>query len=74
MCSNVKGVNNLDQISVTTAVAAELLGIAEGTLRNWRSNPSGNIGPTYTKVGGRVLYPVAELKAFIERHSVPSVR
>lgn len=32
-----------------------------GTLANWRSK---GVGPTYTKLRGRILYPVAKLEAW----------
>ena len=35
------------------------------TLDNWRSQ---NRGPRFVKIGGRVLYPVAEVEAYERRN------
>lgn len=72
--SDVEDVVGLDRIAVTTDVAAEMLGVSEGTLRNWRCRRAGNVGPAYSKIGGRVVYPIAELKAYVARNLVSSVR
>lgn len=51
--------------------AAERLGVATGTLRNWRW---AKIGPRYFKVGKSVRYCVADLESYINRSAViPSV-
>ena len=53
--------------------AAEMLGLAPGTLRVWRCR---EIGPTYHRVGvgrGTIRYSVEDLAAFTSRH-VPSVQ
>lgn len=42
-------------LSVDEMVARYKGKITKGTLANWRAN---NKGPTYVKLGGRVLYPV----------------
>lgn len=50
------------QINLTTAEAAERLGLAPGTLQNWRSS---GIGPTFLRINGsRVRYPLASLEEF----------
>ena len=55
-------------LSVNTAEAAEMLGISAGTLQNWRYLGQ---GPKYARVGGnRVLYPIAELKKWLDEHMV----
>lgn len=51
---------------VTTRHAAELLGIAESTLRKWRM---GGNGPRFIKMGSRVLYDTGELEHWLERRS-----
>ena len=43
--------------------AAAVLGVAAKTLSNWRSIGS---GPTFVRVGGRILYEPRDLSAFIE--------
>lgn len=51
-------------LTVKTKMAAELLGITEGTLRNWRSQ---GIGPKYIKHGGcssHVQYSLESLARF----------
>jgi hypothetical protein len=46
-----------------TLEAAAHLGVAPGTLNNWRS---AGIGPAYSRVGGsRVVYELAELDRFV---------
>lgn len=35
--------------------------VTTGTLANWRSK---KVGPTYSKMRGRILYPVAQLEAW----------
>ena len=39
-----------------------MLGIAPGTLANWRGE---NKGPRFARIGGRVVYPLDELKRFL---------
>lgn len=46
-----------------TARAAEELGVAVITLKKWRKQGK---GPVFVKRGARVLYPAAELIAYIE--------
>ena len=41
--------------------------ISPRTLANWRSVQA---GPSFTKVGGRVLYPVAKLREWEEKRTV----
>ena len=43
--------------------------VAVRTLSNWRSLGS---GPRFTKVGGRVLYPLAEVVAWERRRTTDS--
>lgn len=40
--------------------------VSLSTLDNWRS--SQNRGPRYVKIGGRVLYPLAEVEAYEARN------
>lgn len=40
--------------------------VSLSTLDNWRS--SQNRGPRFVKIGGRVLYPVAEVEAYEARN------
>lgn len=42
---------------------AKVIGIAVTTLRNWRSAGK---GPTYQKIGGRVLCPKADVMEFMK--------
>jgi hypothetical protein len=54
-------------LRVSESVAAELLGIAAGTLRNWRSS-TGNV--PYHRIGGRfgrVTYKLIDLANVIEK-------
>ncbi len=50
-------------VYLRAADAAAFLGVAVGTLNNWRA---ANVGPAYSKVGGtRVVYAVSDLEAFV---------
>lgn len=46
---------------------ASLLGVAPVTVRGWRNR---GIGPSYTKVGGVVLYPTAAFESYLAAHTV----
>jgi predicted DNA-binding transcriptional regulator AlpA len=48
--------------------AAALLGIAEPTLRQWRSEQRDQ--PVYYKTGGRVRYKVRDIESWIARQAV----
>lgn len=48
---------------VRTPEAARLLGLSPRTLEKHRCDGT---GPTYRKLGGRVVYTVADLEAWIE--------
>ena len=43
--------------------------IATRTLANWRS---AGIGPPFTKVGGRILYPVSDILEWERKRTVQS--
>ena len=47
---------------VDEAGAAALLGVARGTLRNWRSQCR---GPRYARLGRRVVYQWADLEDYL---------
>lgn len=47
--------------------AAEFLGFSERTLEGWRYRGE---GPIHVKVGGRVRYRMADLRAFAEEGSM----
>jgi hypothetical protein len=51
---------------VTTKLAAQILGLDEGTLCNWRSKRLTDL--TYVKIGGTIRYRVSDLNKFIERN------
>lgn len=51
-------------------LAAEYLGLAVGTLRNWRNKGK---GPRYFKLGSKIRYTVKDLEKFIEAHTVDAV-
>ena len=51
---------------VRTKLAAQYLTLDAATLVDWRSQLGK--GPLYRKVGGRVVYSLAELDAWLERH------
>ena len=47
---------------MNVAEAGAFLGIHPRTLNNWRSQKR---GPTYAKMGGRVVYRIEDLEAYI---------
>jgi predicted site-specific integrase-resolvase len=52
--------------------AAALLGVADGTLKYWRSTGK---GPEYVQYGRKVVYDARDVLAFKNEHRViPSVR
>jgi len=48
---------------LTTYEAARYLGMSPGSLSNWRSTGR---GPTYIKLGSKVMYRKAEVERFIQ--------
>lgn len=50
-----------------TAGAAEYLGIHPRTLDNWRSQGK---GPSYVRVGRRIVYRLAALESFLDARTV----
>lgn len=47
---------------LTTDEVAERLGLATGTLRNWRTRKT---GPAFIRVGGRIRYREAVVEAWL---------
>jgi len=47
--------------------AARLLGVSVATVRRWRWL---RMGPVYRKIGARVLYDTADLRAFVDARRV----
>lgn len=60
----IVSIDDLDALAVDEHRAAEMLSLSVGTLRNWRCRRSKN-GPKWARLGGRVVYPVDELKAWL---------
>lgn len=60
------------KLAVREHVAADLIGVSAGTLRNWRCDPRGNKGPAYAKIGARVVYKIDDLKAWLDSRTVPT--
>lgn len=54
-----------DLILLEAKKVAEIFGIDELTLANWRSR---KVGPPYVKVGHLVRYKLADIQAYIERN------
>ena len=52
----------MTQKLITEKEAAPILNVALSTLRKWRINKT---GPSYYKIGNKVLYDVGELAEFI---------
>lgn len=53
---------------LTTKQAAAYLGVAEITLRRWRSE--GNVRLPFVRIGGRVRYSRAALEKYVEKNMV----
>lgn len=47
---------------LTRREAAKFVGVASRTLANWKSR---GVGPSQTKIGGRVFYRLADLQLFV---------
>lgn len=50
---------------------AVILGVAEGTLRNWRNK---NVGPVFRKFVGSVRYRGSDLIAYIDQSAVATAQ
>ena len=53
------------RMSLTPEQVSKYCGIPLQTLANWRHR---RIGPRYSKEGSKILYPVTEIKAWLERN------
>ena len=53
--------------ALNTNDAAEYIGVSSSLLRKLRDN---NEGPSYSKVGSRVVYPIPELKKYLKNNLV----
>lgn len=58
-------------LRMTTAQAAEYLGIAQSTLRTWRH---ARLGPTSFTLGTKVLYDRTDLDAWVAAEKAKTVR
>lgn len=60
---SVRTTDGLTRLSLTTAEAARVLGVAPKTLRNWRSLGT---GPAYVELGSRqCVYRPADLDSWL---------
>jgi excisionase family DNA binding protein len=50
---------------ISTEQAAEYLGVSVHTISSWRRGDE-NSGPAYTRLGGKVVYLIADLDAWVE--------
>ncbi len=55
--------NQLERLD--TPRAAQFVGVSKRTLEKWRYE---GIGPPYLKLGRRVLYSMADLEDWIDKH------
>lgn len=53
-----------DRLLLSAQEVSALIGLAEGTLANWRSQ-GGEVGPPFVKLGGMVRYRRTDLEAWI---------
>lgn len=51
---------------MTSAEAAERMGITEGTLRVWRARGR---GPVFSRFAGRIFYRKADVDAWVEQET-----
>ena len=59
-------------ILLTNAEAALQLRVTPGTLANWRSK---NMGPPFTRVGGKIAYVPEDIAAYLaSRRQTPEQR
>lgn len=64
---NVRLGQRLEFLAVRRKDAARLLGVSEGTLRNWEAERK---GPPFLRASGRaVLYEVARLHSWLAAHA-----
>ena len=57
-------------LAVDSSTAARMIGVAPGTLNNWRTR---GLGPTYVRhglPGSRILYRVSDLQAWLDANVV----
>lgn len=47
-----------------------MLGIAVGTLENWRYERTGVRGPRFARIGRKIVYPVDGLREYLDAHTV----
>ena len=52
---------------VTTKKVAEILNMSPRTLENWRGK---GMGPTYRRIGGKILYSMADIQKFIDQEII----
>jgi len=50
-----------------TRQAAKFLNLKPQTLMNWRHR---RCGPPYHRLGGRIIYDLADLEAYLARHRI----
>lgn len=53
----------IEKIALCSKDAAQLIGLEDGTLSNWRIKGQ---GPKFKKFGGRVVYMLNDLRAWAE--------
>lgn len=63
-----KRLDSSDRLVVSTQEAAYMLGVSPKTLTNWRYQR--DKGPAYTHMGGRVVYAVEDLRAYVKANRV----
>lgn len=57
----------IDRFALNTEEAARFIGVSEALLRKMRSQ--GN-GPNYAMLNSKIVYPVTELKSFLEKNLI----
>ncbi len=62
-----KVTSTVGRFAVNTADAARYIGVSEALLRKMRTE--GN-GPIFSKVNTKIVYPISELKKFIEKNLI----
>ena len=65
--TNITSTNTYVKPILSPNETAALLGVSIGTLANWRSQ---NVGPSYCKLGSKVVYRLDDIMAYIVAHRV----
>ncbi len=66
------GLNPPEELAVDTAIAAALIDSTEATLEKDRA--TGHLGVPFVRVGRRIIYPLADLHAWLKANRVVPIK